>query len=513
MPLLRAARAARRALEIDTLKRGFSGALDWFGILTFGLARAASCGGSGSTRTRNGMSPPVARLFRDTEAGLPAAVPLGRLGRSRRSSRCCGSLLVRPARRSNRRAVLNWAAGMTLVWGLYLDDLAAVSRFAPQLSDGGRIAAHAAARASGCVASRNLGDPQRALFYYFADLVTVREEVDPTTALPRAARPIWAGTTATPGRSAGLADRLGRASPRRRHRALRPLPQERPREIHRRSDDRSDRRRRRQRRRRRSAARNTFRAAAPTAATAAAAAASDAVADRNINTLIDYRYARIHRAKRGENGRGADQYGRGADDIVLRMPVGTVIADADTGELDRRSRRDGQRALRRQGRQGRPRQHPLQVEHQPRAAPVHARRKRRAAPAAVSSSRCWPTSACSACRTPASRTFIRAVSAARPKVADYPFTTLAPNLGVVRIDENRSFVVADIPGLIEGAADGAGLGHQFLRHLQRTRLLLHIVDIAPFDPRRRSGARRARDRRRAGALRSGARTKSRAGSC
>ena len=99
-----------------------------------------------------------------------------------------------------------------------------------------------------------------------------------------------------------------------------------------------------------------------------------AVADRNINTLIDYRYARIHRAKRGENGRGADQYGRGADDIVLRMPVGTVITDADTGELIADLAAHGKTALLAQGRQGRPRQPPLQVEHQSRAAPIDARR-------------------------------------------------------------------------------------------------------------------------------------------
>ena len=206
-----------------------------------------------------------------------------------------------------------------------------------------------------------------------------------------------------------------------------------------------------------------------------------ALADRNINTLIEYRYARIHRAKHGENGHGADKYGRGADDIVLRVPVGTVITDADTGAFIADLAAHGQQALVAQGGKGglgnihfksstnrAPRQFTPGEEGQQRR--LHLELKVLADVGLLG----LPNAGKS--------TFIRAVSAARPKVADYPFTTLAPNLGVVRTDENRSFVVADIPGLIEGAADGAGLGHQFLRHLQRTRMLLHIVDIAPFDP-------------------------------
>ena len=206
-----------------------------------------------------------------------------------------------------------------------------------------------------------------------------------------------------------------------------------------------------------------------------------AVADRNINTLIDYRYARIHRARHGENGRGADQYGRGADDVTLRVPVGTVITDADTGELIADLTADGQRALLARGGAGglgnlhfksstnrAPRQFTRGGEGEKR----HLRLELKVL--ADVGLLGLPNAGKS--------TFIRAVSAARPKVADYPFTTLGPNLGVVRTDVDRSFVVADIPGLIEGAAEGAGLGHQFLRHLQRTRLLLHIVDLVPPDP-------------------------------
>ncbi len=206
-----------------------------------------------------------------------------------------------------------------------------------------------------------------------------------------------------------------------------------------------------------------------------------AVADRNINTLIDYRFARLHRAKHGEGGRGADQYGKGAEDIVLRMPVGTVITDADTGGLIADLAAHEQKALLAKGGKGglgnihfksstnrAPRQFTPGEEGERRR--LHLELKVLADVGLLG----MPNAGKS--------TFIRAVSAARPKVADYPFTTLAPNLGVVRTDANRSFVVADIPGLIEGAADGAGLGHQFLRHLQRTRLLLHVVDLAPFDP-------------------------------
>ena len=205
-----------------------------------------------------------------------------------------------------------------------------------------------------------------------------------------------------------------------------------------------------------------------------------AIADRNINTLIDYRYARIHRAKPGERGRGADQYGRGSEDIVLRMPVGTLITDAETGEPVADLSMHGQKALLAQGGKGglgnlhfksstnrAPRQSTPGEEGVQRM--LHLELKVLADVGLLG----MPNAGKS--------TLIRAVSAARPKVADYPFTTLAPNLGVVRVDENRSFIVADIPGLIDGAADGAGLGHQFLRHLQRNRMLLHLVDIAPLD--------------------------------
>jgi GTP-binding protein len=205
-----------------------------------------------------------------------------------------------------------------------------------------------------------------------------------------------------------------------------------------------------------------------------------AVADRNINTLIDYRYARIHRAKRGDNGRGADKYGRGAEDIVLRMPVGTVITDADSGNLVADLATDGARALIAAGGKGglgnlhfktstnrAPRQFTKGEEGEHRRLRLELRVLADVGLLGLPNA--------------GKSTLIRAISAARPKVADYPFTTLAPNLGVVRTSEAKSFVVADIPGLIEGAADGAGLGHRFLRHLQRTRLLLHVVDIEPLD--------------------------------
>jgi len=206
-----------------------------------------------------------------------------------------------------------------------------------------------------------------------------------------------------------------------------------------------------------------------------------AVADRNINTLVDYRFARIHRAKNGEPGRGSDCYGKSAEDIVLRVPVGTVICDLDNGEVIADLAAHDQRALLAQGGNGglgnlhfksSTNRAPRQFT---RGMPGESRKLKLELKVLADVGLLGMPNA-------GKSTFIRAVSAARPKVADYPFTTLHPNLGVVRVDQNRSFVVADIPGLIEGAAEGAGLGHQFLRHLQRTRLLLHLVDVAPFDP-------------------------------
>lgn len=206
-----------------------------------------------------------------------------------------------------------------------------------------------------------------------------------------------------------------------------------------------------------------------------------AVADRNINTLIDYRFARLHRAKNGESGRGAQCNGAGSDDICLRMPVGTVITDDATGEIIADLARHEQKAvLARGGRGGMGNiNFKSSTNRAPRQAtpgePGEARKLRLELKILADVGLLGLPNA-------GKSTFIRSVSSARPKVADYPFTTLHPHLGVVRVDTDRSFVIADIPGLIEGAAEGAGLGHQFLRHLARTKLLLHIVDIAPVDP-------------------------------
>ena len=205
-----------------------------------------------------------------------------------------------------------------------------------------------------------------------------------------------------------------------------------------------------------------------------------AVADRNINTLIDYRYARIHRAKSGDNGHGADCYGKGAEDVVLRVPVGTVVSDTHSGETIADLAQHEQKALLAQGGEGGLGN--LHFKSSTNRAP------RKFTPGTQGVSRDLKLElkvladvGLLGMPNAGKSTLIRAVSAARPKVADYPFTTLHPHLGVVRVDHARSFVIADIPGLIEGAAEGAGLGHQFLRHLARTRLLLHLVDIAPFD--------------------------------
>jgi GTP-binding protein len=205
-----------------------------------------------------------------------------------------------------------------------------------------------------------------------------------------------------------------------------------------------------------------------------------AIADRNINTLIDYRFARKHMAHKGENGRGADCYGAAGNDVTLKVPVGTMIFDAETNGLLYDMSTHGEQITLAQGGAGglgnihfktstnrAPRQHT--------AGELGVRRKIRMELKVLADVGLlgMPNAGKS--------TLISAVSNARPKIADYPFTTLHPNLGMVRLEADRSFVIADVPGLIEGAADGAGLGIQFLRHLQRTRLLLHIIDAAPFD--------------------------------
>jgi GTPase len=203
-------------------------------------------------------------------------------------------------------------------------------------------------------------------------------------------------------------------------------------------------------------------------------------ADRNINTLVDYRFARIHRAADGVKGSGADCYGRAGEDVELRMPVGTVIRDAESGELVADLAKDGERTLlARGGKGGLGNVHfKSSVNRAPRQ---FTRGEQGESHRLALELRVLADVGLLGLPNAGKSTFVRAVSAARPKVADYPFTTLEPSLGMVRVGTGSSFVIADIPGLIEGAAEGAGLGHQFLRHLRRTRLLLHLVDIAPFD--------------------------------
>jgi GTPase len=205
-----------------------------------------------------------------------------------------------------------------------------------------------------------------------------------------------------------------------------------------------------------------------------------AIADRNINTLVDYRYTRTFRAQRGENGRKAEQYGAGGEDLILRMPVGTVISDKATGQVIVDLADDGKKVLiAKGGANG--------------LGNVHFKSSVNRAPRQCTQGqegesfelflelKVLADVGLLGMPNAGKSTFIRSVSAAKPKVADYPFTTLQPNLGVVRVDTNRSFVIADVPGLIEGAADGAGLGVRFLKHLTRTSLLLHLVDVAPLD--------------------------------
>ena len=205
-----------------------------------------------------------------------------------------------------------------------------------------------------------------------------------------------------------------------------------------------------------------------------------AVADLNLNTLIDFRYTRRFEARNGEAGRGSDQFGAAGDDIVLRVPVGTIFNDADTGERLHELLEPDERVLLAKGGDG-------------GFGNLHFKSSTNRAPRQKTPG--WPGEARKlklelrvladvgllGMPNAGKSTLIAAISNARPKIADYPFTTLHPNLGVVRVGPDQSFVVADVPGLIEGASEGAGLGHQFLRHLQRTELLLHLVDFAPFD--------------------------------
>jgi GTPase len=203
-------------------------------------------------------------------------------------------------------------------------------------------------------------------------------------------------------------------------------------------------------------------------------------ADENLNTLVDFRHQKQFRAQRGENGMGRQMYGKGGEDIVITVPVGTVVHNVETDEVIGDLTAHGERLLvARGGKGGLGNMHfKSSINRSPRRATPGGEGETRTLKLEL---KLLADVGLLGFPNAGKSTFIRAVSAATPKVADYPFTTLYPNLGVVSVEPHRSFVIADIPGLIEGAAEGAGLGSLFLRHVQRTRLLLHLVDLVPME--------------------------------
>jgi GTP-binding protein len=203
-------------------------------------------------------------------------------------------------------------------------------------------------------------------------------------------------------------------------------------------------------------------------------------ADANLNTMVDFRFQRTYRAENGEPGRGRNCTGKAGENLVLSVPVGTTVLDEDTGEVLGDLSENGQRLMVAQG--------GFHGLGNTRFKSSTNRAPRQTTPGSEGEQRNLKLElkvladvGLLGLPNAGKSSFIRAVSSATPKVADYPFTTLVPNLGVVKVEAHRSFVVADIPGLIEGASDGAGLGIRFLKHLTRNRILLHLVDMAPYD--------------------------------
>jgi GTP-binding protein len=203
-------------------------------------------------------------------------------------------------------------------------------------------------------------------------------------------------------------------------------------------------------------------------------------ADDNLNTLVDFRHSRNFKSERGQNGMGRQMFGKAGEDIIIRVPIGTEVVNVATDEIIGDLTEHGNRLLVAQGGQGgKGNVHfKSSLNRAPRRAGTGSDGEEREIRLEM---KLLADVGLLGFPNAGKSTFVRAVSAATPKVADYPFTTLHPNLGVVSVEAFRSFVIADIPGLIEGAADGVGLGSLFLRHVQRTRVLLHLVDMAPFD--------------------------------